>query len=137
MPKAFFDTNVLAYASDGDSPRKQSVARAVLKQHATNTSGCLSTQVLQEFYVTAVKKLSIAPLDAKDIIQSFLRFEVVTIDPEDIQRAIDATIIWQISFWDSLILVAARKARCDVLLSEDLNHGQLCDGVRIVNPFLP
>jgi predicted nucleic acid-binding protein len=135
MSKAFLDTNVLAYACDQDTPAKRDAARALLRQVASGVAPCISTQVLQEFYVVATGKLSIAPLQAKDIIRSFRRFEVVTIDADDVERAVDGNILWQVSFWDALIIVAAQKARCEVLYSEDLNAGQAFDSLRVVNPF--
>lgn len=135
MPKAFLDTNVLAYACDADQPLKREKARDLLKSLARDMPPCISTQVLQEFFVTATRKMGVEPLQAKRIIQTFRQMEIVRIDPEDISRAIDGSVIWQISFWDALILAAARKARCAVLYSEDLNDGQVYDTVRVVNPF--
>lgn len=136
MSKVFLDTNVLAYACDGDCGEKQSVARAIISSLSADSTPCISTQVLQEFYVTATRKLGIGPLDAKDIIQSFRHMEVVTVDPEDIDEAIDGNVLWQVSFWDALIIVAARKACCEILLTEDLNHSQVYEGVQASNPFL-
>jgi len=57
------------------------------------------------------------------------------IDLDDINRAIDGSVVWQVSFWDALILTSARKAHCAVLYSEDLSDGQAYDTVRVINPF--
>ena len=135
MSKAFLDTNVLVYASDMDQPAKQAAARALMRQCSQDIPPCISTQVVQEFYVTTTRKLGIAPLKAKDIIHSFRHMEIVVIDIDDINRAIEGNILWQVSFWDALIVVAAQKARCDVLYSEDLNHGQMFDSLKVCNPF--
>ena len=135
MSNRFLDTNVLAYACDMDQPVKQKVARALLRQEAGDLSPCISTQVVQEFYVTAIRKLNIAALKAKDIIHSFGNMRMVTIDMTDINRAIDGNILWQVSFWDALIIVAAQKARCEILYTEDLNDGQSFDGLTVCNPF--
>ena len=135
MSKVFLDTNVLAYASDSDAPVKQRVARDLLRELASDVPPCISTQVLQEFYVTATRKLDIAPLKAKRILQTFTGMETVTICLDDVHRAIDGSILWQLSFWDALIIVAARKACCTVLYTEDLNDGQVIEGVEIRNPF--
>ena len=135
MPKVFLDTNVLAYACDADQPVKRDKARALLKAASRDVPPCVSTQVLQEFFVTVTRKLGVEPLQAKRIIHSFRHMETVLIDPEDINRAIDGSVIWQVSFWDALILTSARKAHCAVLYSEDLNDGQVYDTVRVVNPF--
>jgi predicted nucleic acid-binding protein len=135
MPKVFLDTNVLVYASDGDSPGKQSRARKLIGEAGRDGTGVVSTQVLQEFYVTATRKLGIEPIMAKGIISSLRRLEVVTIQLDDINRAIDGSVLWQLSFWDALILAGAEKASCAVCYSEDLNPGQHYEGVQVLNPF--
>ena len=135
MAKAFLDTNILAYASDQDSPAKRKVARALILDLSREIPPCISTQVVQEFYVTATRKLGIEPLQAKDIIHSFRHFEIVTITLDDIRRAIDGNILWQVSFWDALVIAAAQKARCELLYSEDLSDGRVIDGLEVRNPF--
>jgi predicted nucleic acid-binding protein len=92
--------------------------------------------VLQEYFVASTRKLGLDPSLAKNRVQIFSRLEVVNITPEDVCSAIDIHRLHGLSFWDSLILHAARKAGCSVLLSEDMNHGQKIEGVRIINPFL-
>ncbi len=135
MSKAFLDTNILVYACDKDEPEKREKARELLRSGSEALPFFISTQVLQEFYVTATRKLGIEPLKAKDIMHSFRHMGIVTVDTDDINHAIDGNILWQVSFWDALIVVAAQKARCDTLYSEDLNTGQSFDSVRVVNPF--
>ena len=135
MPKVFLDTNVLAYACDADQPVKREKARALLTTVSREVPPCVSTQVLQEFFVTVTRKMGVEPMQAKRIIHSFRHMETVLIDPEDINRAIDGSVIWQVSFWDALILTSALKAHCAVLYTEDLNDGQVYDTVRVVNPF--
>ena len=135
MPKVFLDTNVLAYACDADRPAKRDKARALLKEVSRDMPPCVSTQVMQEFFVTVTRKMGVDPMQAKRIIHSFRHMETVLIDMEDINRAIDGSLIWQISFWDALILASARKAHCAVLYSEDFGDGQVYDTVRVLNPF--
>jgi predicted nucleic acid-binding protein len=135
MPKVFLDTNVLVYACDQDNPEKQAKARSLLRLHAAGDPPCISTQVLQEFYVAATRKLGIEPLRVKAIMATFRNLETALVDQEDILRAIDGNILLQISFWDALIIVAAHKLRCDVIYSEDLNHGQNYNGLLVQNPF--
>lgn len=135
MSKVFLDTNILVYACDQDEPGKREKARDLLRRHGHGDPPCISTQVVQEFYVTATRKLSIEPLLAKDIIYSFRHMEIAFLDLDDINRAIDGNILWQVSFWDALIIVAARKLRCNLIYSEDLNHGQDFDSIRVLNPF--
>lgn len=135
MIKSFLDTNVLAYACDDGCPAKRDTARALLQKLARVAPPCVSTQVLQEFYVTVTRKMGVDPLQAKRILHSFRHLETVLIDGEDINHAIDGSVAWQISFWDALILTAARKAHCSVVYSEDLNDGQVYDSIRVLNPF--
>jgi len=131
--KVFFDTNILVYACDLDSARKRETARSLLHSHAAN--GCLSTQVLQEFYVATTRKLGMAPLKVKKILTHFNAMEIVAIEPEDVHRAIDNSLQWKISFWDALVITAAHKARCSTLYSEDLNDGQSYYSIIVENPF--
>ncbi len=97
--------------------------------------GVISTQVMQEFYVAATKKLGAEPLVVKDILSAFERFETVVIMPDIIKEAIDCGIINRLSFWDALIVAAAESANCERLWTEDLNDGQVIRGVRIENPI--
>jgi predicted nucleic acid-binding protein len=85
--------------------------------------------------VVATKKLGVDPLLTKDILHSFQHFEIVIVNPSIIDEAIDCSIIYRLSFWDALIVVAAEKARCEKLWTEDLNDGQIIRGVRIENPL--
>ena len=135
MSKVFLDTNVLVYAADGRTPKKQRRARELLKEVAARGDGVVSTQVLQEFYVAATRKLGIEPLPAKAMLHPFTHFEVVTITPELIEQAVDCAVLLELSFWDALIVVAAESARCTTLWTEDLNEGQVMRGVRVENPF--
>ena len=135
MPKSFFDTNVRVYTSDHDEPDKRRIARVLLRRSAQEGSGVISTQVVQEFFVSAIRKLSIEPMRAKGIVSTFRPFELVVITLDDINRAIEGVVLWQISFWDALILAAAGRASCSMVYSEDLNPGQFYSGVEVRNPF--
>lgn len=135
MYKAFLDTNILVYCSDSHSPEKQSIARELVRELAGSNSVVISTQVLQEFYVTLTKKFNVDKLLAKDIMHSFENFEVVQVSVDIIRDAVDCSVLNRLSFWDSLIIVTAEKAKCSTLFSEDLNHGQVIRGVKILNPF--
>ena len=135
MPKSFFDTNVRVYTSDHDEPDKRRIARVLLRRSAQEGSGVISTQVVQEFFVSATRKLSIEPMRAKGIVSTFRPFELVVITLDDINRAIEGVVLWQISFWDALILAAAGRASCSMVYSEDLNPGQFYSGVEVRDPF--
>ena len=131
----FLDTNVLVYAIDLADPVKRDVSLDLIQKHLKSGTGVISTQVLQEFYSAATKKLKIAPIDARTYDRDFRAFRIVQLSPTLIEQGIDRSISSQVSFWDALILVAAANAGCDELLTEDLSDGQIVDGVRIANPF--
>jgi predicted nucleic acid-binding protein len=131
----FLDTNILVYAQDRDSPVKRRHSRDVIAALAQSGAGVISTQVLQEFYVTVTRKLGVAPLAAKRVLQTFTIFEIVQTSPDLIERAIDCSVLNAISFWDALIVAAAASSGCAIVYSEDLNPGQTIQGVRIENPF--
>jgi predicted nucleic acid-binding protein len=135
--RAFVDTNVLLYAHDASEIAKQPVARAVLQELWQRRSGAISSQVLQEFYVTATRKLPqpLSRVEAREIIDLYSTWPVITIDPNAILAATRIEEAHQVSFWDALILEAARIAGAELLLTEDLGHGQIVEGVRIENPF--
>jgi predicted nucleic acid-binding protein len=134
--KIFFDTNILVHALDNGDGKKRKRARQILREAGESNCGVLSTQVLQEFYVVTTKKIGLDPLAAKEIIRHFQNFETVVITTQLIAEAIDCSVLNRISFWDSLIVVAAESALCGAILSEDLSDGQIIRGVRIKNPFL-
>ena len=135
MSKIFIDTNILVYCMDDFDPKRKERCRMLLKTLTNDLQGVISTQVMQEFYVAATKKLGVDALLAKDILHSFEQFETVIITPQIIKDAIDCSIINRISFWDSLIVLAAESARCEKIWTEGLNDGQVIRGVRIENPL--
>ncbi len=132
----FIDTNVLVYAFDKSAGDKQVKARSLVADCIKNRNGFLSTQVLQEFYVVATRKLNIIPEIAKSIITSLDALETVTITSAIILDAIDTQLRWNLSFWDALILQTAKVSNCTILYTEDLNHEQLYGNVQVFNPFL-
>lgn len=136
MSKVFLDTNILLYAMDQADLEKKMKARALLRSIADEEHiGVVSTQVLQEFYVASTRKLNLEPLLVKAIMHSFSNLEVVTVTAKLIQEAIDCSIINRLSFWDSLIVIAAESSNCEKIWSEYLNDGQVVRGVRITNPL--
>lgn len=135
MYKVFVDTNILLYSMDKFNPEKQSRCRALLARLTDDLRGVISTQVMQEFYVAATRKLGVDALLAKDILHSFEHFEVVIVTPDMIKEAVDCSLINRVSFWDALIVVAAEISLCERIWTEDLNHGQIIRGVRVENPL--
>jgi len=135
MSKVFLDTNILVYSLDQADAAKKAKCRGLIRSLTAGSRGVISTQVMQEFYVAATSKLGTDPLLTKDILRSLEHFETVVVSPNLIKEAIDCSIINRLSFWDALIIVSAESARCEILWTEDLNHGQIIRGVRIENPL--
>lgn len=133
--RSFFDTNVLAYTDDADAPAKRDRALALLADHRRERRGVISTQVLQEYFVVATKKLQVEPQLARRKVELFGRLEVVGIGLDDITAAIDLVRLHQVSFWDALIIRAAKAAGCARLYSEDLQPGWRIEGLTVANPF--
>lgn len=131
----FFDTNILLYADDADAGAKTGVARELLRSAMASRTGVVSTQVLQEFYVNARRKLRLDGAAARARIEVYLGFDVVTVTPTLMLAAVDLNRLDSVSFWDALVIRAAEHAGCDTLLSEDLQAGRRFGPVRVVNPF--
>jgi predicted nucleic acid-binding protein len=138
-PRTFVDTNVLLYAYDAAEVGKQPIARETLDRLWRGRAGTLSTQVLQEFYNAATRKLDppVRRAEAREIIDLYTAWPVVTLDPTLILAATRLEEVHQLSYWDALIVEAARVVGAERLLTEDLQHGRTIEGVRIDNPFLP
>lgn len=136
--KTFVDTNVLIYAYDVDAGTKHAVAKALLKELWVTRDGMVSTQVLQEFYVNATRKIR-TPLPkpvARAVIADYIPWCVAPVAPADITSAFALEDAAQIGFWDALIIAVAARSGATRMVSEDLNAGQSIGGVRIENPFL-
>jgi len=134
--RVFLDTNVLVYADDADAGAKRDVARAIIEDMVTSRRGVLSTQVLQEYFVVAMRKLGIDPAHVQRTMELHAQQEVVVVGVPLIVQAVELHRLHRVSFWDALIIRAAESAACETLLTEDLNHGATIAGVRIHNPFL-
>jgi predicted nucleic acid-binding protein len=133
--RRFLDTNVLLYADDLDAGDKRARAQEVLREAMSSGEGVLSTQVLQEFFVIATRKLGVDPAMARRKVELLAEMDLVRVDLAMILAAIDLSRLHSFSFWDALIVRTAAAAGCGLLLTEDLQHGQVVDGVRIENPF--
>jgi predicted nucleic acid-binding protein len=134
--RSFLDTNVLIYSVDRADRAKQNTALELIARHAKDRTGVISTQVLQEFYSAATRKLGIEPLQARQRLRDFRIFDIVQVTPVIIEEGIDCSILHQLSFWDGLIIAAAATVKCTELLSEDLSHQQKLQGITIRNPFV-
>jgi predicted nucleic acid-binding protein len=132
--RSFFDTNVLVYTDDRGAPVKQAIALGLFDEHLRAGSGVLSLQVLQEYFA-ASRKMGVEAALARQKIELFATLDVVLPGVEDLLGAIDLHRLHALSIWDALVIRAAQRSGCEVLLTEDLQHGQTFDGVQIVNPF--
>ncbi len=133
---AFFDTNILVYMHDQQSDYKQGIARELFGKYFSERRGALSTQVIQEFFVSVTGKAARMPiLGAKKLVADYLQLNVITVQPAHILDAIEIQSRHQLSFWDALVLAAAKSAGATLLFSEDFSHGRVYDGVRAHNPF--
>jgi len=136
--RTFVDTNVFVYLFDAGAPEKKATAQRLLDAGAEAGRLVLSTQVLEEFYVTVTRKLAnpLSEDDAQEATRALAGLPVVQVDPEMIDAAISLSRHQSLSFWDALVVRAAVAAGCERLLSEDLQDGQEIEGVRVENPFL-
>jgi predicted nucleic acid-binding protein len=136
--RQFVDTNVLVYAYDVTAGDKHSLARVLMEELWTAREGCLSVQVLQEFFVTTTRKIP-KPLNAPAaarIIGDLAHWHVHAPAAGDVLAAIEIHQRTGASFWGAMILRSAKELGCGTLHSEDLNPGQAYEGVRVRNPFL-
>ena len=135
--KIFVDTNIIIYAHDLDSGPKHDIAKTIIEDLWEEKSGILSTQVLQEFYVNITRKIPtpLLPAQARGVIENYLVWRVELNGPETILLASEIEERYNLSFWDSMIVAAARNAEAEKILTEDLNPGQIVEGILIENPF--
>ena len=133
--RSFLDTNVLIYADAGDEPAKQAIARDLIGEHLRSGTGVISTQVMQEYVSVALRKLKLPVELVRSRIALYQRIECVASSVTAVNGALDLHVLHRISFWDALIVHAARDSGCVQLLTEDMQAGSTIAGVRVVNPF--
>lgn len=134
----FVDTNVFVCQSDASDSEKQARADRWCAALWRSRSGRVSVQVLLELYATLTRKLKagIEPSEAREIVSEISAWRPIPVDLSVIRRAWSLEQRYSLSWWDSLIVAAAQVGQCTVLLTEDLQHGQVFDGVCVVNPFV-
>jgi len=135
MKQSFIDSNIIVYANDARDKEKQAIALNVITEHMKSGTGVISTQVLQEYAHVALNKLH----QRQDVIlRQLVLLEEMTViqqSPALIRRAVEIKAAYQISFWDACIIAAAEHAKCNVILSEDMNASQFYSGIVMQNPF--
>ncbi len=133
----FVDTNILLYAYDGSSAERHEKARELVGRLGRSRQGAISVQVLQEFYVNAVAKIAtpLTPEAARLRLRVLSRWPTHSPLAGDVMAATAISQDHKVSFWDAMIIRSATELGCTRLWTEDLNHGQVIVGVRIINPF--
>lgn len=137
--KYFLDTNILISTFDDDNPGKRDRARALVGDALSDSRGCISTQIVQEFLNAALRKFAkpLTPADAQRFLTVVLE-PLCTVFPgiELFQKAITITDQWKFAFYDALVVASAFQSGCTILYSEDFQHGQKIGSLQILNPFL-
>ena len=134
----FVDTNIFVYFRDSANERKQMIASECLSNLWENKTGYISTQVLNEYFVTVTKKIRI-PLSVSDAwsdIEELEKWNPVNLDFELLKTAYQAISTYSLSWWDALIIAAAKVCGCKSILSEDFSTEKDYFGVRVINPFV-
>ncbi len=136
--KPFVDTNILLYAHDLDAGARHQRAATLVRQLWESGGAVISIQVLQEFYVNVTRKIAnpLPPAEARGLIEAYQAWQVECPDTAAALRASEIQERNRLSFWDAMIVATARQGGATVLLSEDLNHSQFIEEVRVENPFL-
>ena len=136
--RIFVDTNILVYAHDLSAGERHDRASAIIVSLWEAETGVVSTQVLQELYVTITRKIRdpLNPSEAREIIRNYLAWPVQVNDPETTTLASEIEEKNGLSFWDSLIVAAALRLQANKIITEGLNHGQIIESILVENPFV-
>ncbi len=133
--QVFVDTNILVYALDKQAGRKHQIAgEKILQLWDSTICPAISIQVLQELYVNLVKK-GVSDASARKVVEDYLEWNVVVNDEDLLLDGMRIKERYKMSFWDSLIIAAAQSAGAAIIWSEDLQDGQMYDGVIVCNPL--
>ncbi len=134
---SFVDTNVLVYAFDKSSSPKKLVAQRLMNQLMAEDRLRVSTQVLQELFVTLTRKVTqhCSSEEALAVLDDLTAWPLMVVDYAAIRAAVGLADQAKLSYWDALVVVTAARSGATVLYTEDLNDGQEILGVRISNPF--
>ena len=134
MPSAIFlDTNILIYAASGkkSEPKKWAISLDLLDE----PNASISAQVMAEFYATTLKKNYLDAPGAARWLDTLGMMPSVDVDSALVLEGAALSRRHRISYWDAAIVAACKRCDAEVLYTEDLNHGQLIEGVRVTNPF--
>ena len=132
----FFDTNLLVYRQDPLDIRRQQIAKDLIEAAMLNGTFVISTQVLQEFYNTMLRRRFMPAAAAQSLCELWAEHDVVNATPSLLFQAFALQQRYQTSLWDALIVQAALDGGCTTLYSEDLQHGMRFGSLEVVNPFV-
>ena len=134
----FLDTNIFVYSFDQSAPAKARRAAQLIREALTTQKGLISYQVVEEFFNVALKRFS-KPMQAADagqyLIAVFRPLLAVNSSQALYAEALFLHAQSGLSWYDSLIVSAAIQSRCEILFSEDLQHGQRFGALQVRNPF--
>jgi predicted nucleic acid-binding protein len=133
----FFDTNILVYAVDPGEPERRPIALEAVRQAMQAQSFVISTQVMLEFYATALRRKLMTPTMATELLREWGAVGAVSTTPESLWHGFELQQRYGFSIWDAMIVQGALDAQCEVLYSEDMQHGQQIGSLQVVNPFRP
>ncbi|MGH9413253.1 MAG: PIN domain-containing protein [Terriglobales bacterium] len=133
--KIFIDSNVALYAVDSREPAKSTCAKLWLERLGQQGTGCLSWQIVHEFYWNATGKLKVEASAARGFVEELLLWETIAPSARLVRRAWEWCDAAQVAYWDALIVAAAEVSGARYLLSEDLQAGREFGGVLVVDPF--
>jgi predicted nucleic acid-binding protein len=134
--REFVDSNIFVYMHDITAGSKRSSAIRLVDRLWTTGGGCASVQVLQEFFVVSSSKLTLPAEKCRAQVERLAVWRVHSPDSRDVVAAIEIHRRQRVSFWDAMIVRSAESLGCEVIWSEDLNDGQVIEGIEIRNPFM-
>ena len=136
-PDTFLDTNILLYAISSNEPAKQSIAISIVAKALRDRRSIISSQVVQECLNVASGKLeSTFPGSVRAWLHNYLMPLCTVFPSEELYlRAIEIRDRYRFSFYDSCVVASALVGGCSRLLTEDLQDGQVIEGLVVINPF--
>ncbi len=130
--RVFIDSNILLYTFDSKDPTKQLIAKGI----SLGSGSIISMQVINEVSNNLLKKLQLNNTQVKQFVDScYKRYEVVNLTKNTFLKACDIREKYNISYYDSLIVASSLVSNCNILYSEDMQHNQVIDDLKIINPF--
>jgi len=132
--RVFVDTNIWIHAhlrTPGDARHPLALERL-----ESEPDKIISPQVVAEYYSVMLRNGQTDAWIQANLRAIFARTQLQPADGAVLNTAMALRQRYGFSFWDCQIAAAALESGCELLLSEDLQHGQVLDGrLQVVNPF--